>query len=322
MCGDSQTSLHKARGYIFQKKSKWQFHCHNCGAHSGFERFLNTIDVQLFSEYKLEKLRDTKPTELQVFENKFKKPSFIKDTPLKKLKKISQLHSDHPVKQYVQSRHIPNPYHAKLFFCDNFKQFTNELVPGKFDDSVHDESRLLIPFVNSDGKLHAYQGRSLNPKSKTKYITIVLDESIPKIYGLDTCNFNKTVYCFEGPIDAMFIPNSIACAGGDIISTLKNYPKDNIVICFDNEPRSIHTKEKIQKAIYNGYKVCIWPQNIEHKDINDMILAGLSPEFVKHIVDKNTYKDLSATLQLGRWSKAQSNKYNKSTQTEGIQRWQ
>ena len=102
----------------------------------------------------------------------------------------------------------------------------------------------------------------------------------------------------------MFVPNSIACAGGDLISCLKDYSKDNIVIVYDNEPRSKETKAKIQKAIYNGYKVCIWPDNLETKDCNDMILKGLSPDFIKHIIDQNTYKDLSATLQLARWSKA------------------
>lgn len=304
ICGDSHSNKFKARGYIFQKKTVWMFHCHNCNASLRFANFLKQIDVQLYNEYKLENLKDKVPTEIEIFEAKLKKPNFIKNTPLKLLKKISQLHADHPCKQYVVSRKIPNPYHAKLFFCENFKHFTNNLIPGKFENVEHDESRLLIPFINRNGDLHAYQGRSLNPKSKVKYITIVLNEQVPKIYGLDTCNFDKTVYCFEGPIDSMFIPNSIACAGGDLISCLEDYSKDNIVIVYDNEPRSKETKAKIQKAIYNGYKVCIWPDNLETKDCNDMILKGLSPDFIKHIIDQNTYKDLSATLQLARWSKA------------------
>jgi hypothetical protein len=53
----------------------------------------------------------------------------------------------------------------------------------------------------------------------------------------------------------------------------------------------------------NGYSVCIWPENMEHKDINDMILAGLSSEFIEHIIKTNTYKDLSAKVKLSQWSK-------------------
>jgi hypothetical protein len=52
-----------------------------------------------------------------------------------------------------------------------------------------------------------------------------------------------------------------------------------------------------------GYNVCIWPSNLEHKDINDMILAGLSTEFVEYIIRQNTYRDLSAKMALQNWSK-------------------
>jgi len=133
-----------------------------------------------------------------------------------------------------------------------------------------------------------------------------LNENVPKLYGLDTVDFNKTTYVMEGPIDSMFIPNSIATAGGDLVSALSNVQqscKSSLVIVYDNEPRSKDTIKKLDKAILNGYNVCIWPDNLDHKDINDMVLAGLSPEFIKHIIDTNTYKDLAAKMALTQWSK-------------------
>jgi hypothetical protein len=108
---------------------------------------------------------------------------------------------------------------------------------------------------------------------------------------------------FEGPLDAMFVPNSIATAGGDLVSTIKDFPKKNLVIVYDCEPRSKETVSKISKAINNGYNVCIWPTNFQHKDVNDAILAGLSSEFVKYIIDQNTYKDLPAIMTLNNWKK-------------------
>jgi hypothetical protein len=102
----------------------------------------------------------------------------------------------------------------------------------------------------------------------------------------------------------MFIPNSIATAGGDLVSSISSFPKDKLVIVYDNEPRSKETIKKLDKAILNGYNVCIWPDNLEHKDINDMFLAGLSSDFIKHIIDTNTYRDLAAKLALTKWSKA------------------
>jgi len=307
ICGDSSTSRSKARGYIYEKKGKMLFHCHNCNATSSVPNFIKMLDQTLYNEMQMEKLQDKKSPEqvdYEQFVKKMEKPVFMKMGPLKGLKKVSQLSADHRVKKFVENRRIPNPFHAVLFSCPNFKQYTNSLVPGKFDDSSieRDETRLLIPFMDSNKNVHAYQGRALGA-SAVKYITIILDESVPKVYGLDRANFDRTVYVVEGPIDSMFLPNSIATAGGDLVSAISSFPKDKLVIVYDNEPRSKETIKKLDKAILNGYNVCIWPDNLEHKDINDMFLAGLSSDFIKHIIDTNTYRDLAAKLALTKWSK-------------------
>jgi hypothetical protein len=275
----------------------------------GVPNFIKMLDQNIYNEMQMEKLQDKKSPEqisYDSFVEKMKKPVFLKSGPLKGLKKVSQLSPDHRVKKLVDSRKIPNPYHAKLFSCPNFKQFTNSIVPGKFDEESvkRDETRLLIPFFDKDKNLHAYQGRAV-VDSKVKYITIVVNDDVPKVYGLDTVNFDKTVYVVEGPIDSMFIPNSIATAGGDLVSalgSLQSY-KSSMVIVYDNEPRSRDTIKKLDKAIFQGYNICIWPDNLEHKDINDMVLAGLSSDFIKHIIDSNTYKDLAAKMALTKWSK-------------------
>ena len=308
LCGDSETSKSKARGYIYEKQGKSRFHCHNCGATMSVANFIKTVDQSVYNEMVLEKLKNNKSPEQKEFESfveKMKKPVFLKAGPLSRLKKVSQLSPNHPVKLLVDKRKIPTPYHAKLFACPNFFQFTNELLPGKFGENVlkNDETRLLIPFFTKDKKLHAYQGRSLNPNSKAKYITIVLDETVPKLYGLDTVNFEKKYYVFEGPIDSMFVENSIAAAGGDLYSVIPQAHKKNAVLVFDNEPRKKETISKLDKAIHQGYNVCIWPENLEHKDINDMILAGLSSDFIKYIIDQNTHRDLAAILTLKKWGK-------------------
>jgi len=309
ICGDSNTHRSKARGYIYDKKGKMIFHCHNCNATMAVPNFIKSIDQNLYNEFVMEKLKENKTPEqidLETFVDKMKKPVFMKEGPLKNLKKVSQLSPDHRVKKFVDSRKIPTPYHAKLFSCPNFKKFTNDLVPHKFTEEslAHDETRLLIPFFDKDKKVHAYQGRAVG-NSKIKYITIILDEFVPKVYGLDTVNFDKTVYVVEGPIDSMFIDNSIATAGGDLVSALSSLQssKSSMVIVYDNEPRSKDTIRKLDKAIMQGYNVVIWPENLEHKDINDMILAGMSSEFITHIMKTNTYRDLAAKLALTKWSK-------------------
>lgn len=306
-CGDSEKSQTKARAYIFEKQGKSAFHCHNCGATSSVSNLIKFLDINIYADMQLERLQGNKSpaqVDYEQFVDKMKKPAFLKSGPLKTLKKISQLSPDHPAKKFIEKRKIPNPYHAKLFHCPNFMHYVNTLIPNKFDEDAlkNDESRIIIPFFDENKNLHALQGRSLGDSS-AKYITIILDETKPKIYGLDTVDFKKPVYVFEGPIDSMFIGNGIAVAGGEMIAALKGYDKNNFVLVYDNEPRSRETRKKLDKAINNGYKVVIWPENLEHKDINDMILAGLSPEFIVHIMKSNTHKDLIASLELGRWSK-------------------
>jgi hypothetical protein len=307
LCGDSESHKNKARAYFYEKQGTMMFHCHNCTSTMAFVNFMKTIDVNLYNEYKLEKIKDNKTPEqldLEAFIGKMKKPLFLQSGPLKGLKKISQLNPEHSVKKFVDKRKIPNPYHAKMFSCPNFMNFVNGIIPDKFskESLEKDETRLLIPFFDKDKNVFAFQGRSLG-KSEPKYITIILDETKPKLFGLDTVDFSKIVYVFEGPIDSMFISNSIATAGGDLISSLGKMDKSKLVIVYDNEPRSRETIKKLDKAILNGYNVCIWPENFEHKDINDAVLAGLSSEFIEYIIKTNTHKDLKAKLALAKWSK-------------------
>jgi len=308
VCGDSDTDKKKARGYIYTKSSKTLFHCHNCTVTFGFDKFLKTIDYQLFSEYLVEKLKDQKTPQqldLEEFTAKMKKPVFLNAGPLKSLKKISQLNADHPAKIFISERLIPNPYHAKIFWCPKFYKWVNDIIPDKFSEESlkYDHGRVIIPFINKEKVMHSFQGRSLAGDPKIRYITIVNDETTPKVYGLDTVDFKKKTYVFEGPFDSMFLPNSIATAGGDLVSTIVDLPKDNLVVVYDNEPRSRETKNKLDKAILNGYSVCIWPSNLDHKDVNDMVLAGMSEDFIRYIIDTHTYRDLKAKLVLNTWSK-------------------
>ena len=166
ICGDSLTRKNLARGYIYEKKGKMLFHCHNCSATMSISNFVKMIDQGLYNEMVLEKIKENKTPEQEDYEQfveKMKKPVFMKMGPLKGLKKVSQLSPDHRVKRFVDARRIPTPYHAILFSCPNFKRYTNSLVPNKFDsDSIgNDELRLLIPFMDSNKNVHAYQGRAL-----------------------------------------------------------------------------------------------------------------------------------------------------------------
>jgi hypothetical protein len=145
--------------------------------------------------------------------------------------------------------------------------------------------------------MFGYQGRSMAPKAKIRYITIMLDDSKTKIFGMDRVNEDETIYVTEGPFDSMFLSNSIAMCGSDV--NLRN-TNLNLVYVFDNEPRNKEIVSKYIKTIDAGEHVVIWPQNIVEKDINEMVIAGHN---VQNMIESNTYKGLEAKLKLTEWKK-------------------
>ena len=167
-----------------------------------------------------------------------------------------------------------------------------------FDNLRQDSPRIIIPFRDKEGNLFGYQGRSLAPKAKLRYITIMLDEEHPKIFGLDKIKDDKPVYIVEGPFDATFLSNSVAMAGSD--ADVRTFGWNNYIWVFDNEPRNREIVARISKVIDRGDQVVIWPTKIQHKDINDMYLAGHD---VQTLVKSNIYQGLEATLKLNDWKK-------------------
>jgi hypothetical protein len=273
----------------------------------GLSWFIKTQDPTLYAEYLKDRmLEQGHKDETQEFVDKMKTPVFVKTTGLKDLKKVSQLKPEHPVKLYIQKRSIPSDTHHKLFLVKKFKEWVNTMLPEKFDEESlkTDEPRLIIPFLDKDKKLFGFQGRSFK-NTGVRYITIILDDEQPKIFGLDTMDPSKDIYVVEGPIDSLFLSNGIASAGGDLITPLQllDVQKQKFVVVYDNEPRNKHTIKHIEKAIDSGYRVCIWPTAMEQKDINDMVLAGYTIEKVKEIIDECTYSGPTAKLHLAIWRK-------------------
>ena len=183
-----------------------------------------------------------------------------------------------------------------MYFCENFKEWTNT-QKHTFDKVDKDEPRIIIPLIN-EGKIIGFQGRSLQKKSKIKYITIMLEEDAPKIYGLDRIKKGDRIYVTEGPFDSTFISNSIALCGAD--GDISKWVTGDIVWIYDNEPRNREIVSRIERTINNGARVVIWPKDIQEKDINDMFLSGLN---VQSVVESNIFSGLEAKLKFNTWKK-------------------
>jgi hypothetical protein len=299
ICGDSKKNPLKKRAYYFQQKDKIFMKCHNCGISKSISGLLSDLDPILKKEYDLEVFTEKNPKAVTAEVTK-KEEIETEDNPLKKIKKISQLHPDHLAKKYVVNRKIPYNQHYRLYYTDSFFSWTNSIIPDKFSSTKKDESRLIIPFFDKNKKMFGYQGRSLNPNAKVRYYTIMFGEN-DKVFGLDQVNFDDHVYVVEGPIDSLFLPNCLAMAGADLNTEMLD--KNRTTIIFDNEPRNQEILKRMRKYIDSGYTVCIWPSSVKQKDINDMILSGMNINKLLDIINENSYKELNAQLRFAMWSK-------------------
>ena len=297
-CGDSKKNKNRARGFFFRMKADMVFKCHNCGVGRTLTNFLKDMDVNLHDQYVMEKFKNGltgKGTTTPSPKFEFEKPKFKKSTSIN-LEKISELNITHPARQYLQNRKIKDL--DKFFYCPKFKEWTNKISQTQvFDDLKFDGPRIIIPLRDNDGTMFGFQGRSISPNEKLRYITIMLDESKPKIYGLDTVNSTEDVYVTEGPFDSHFLSNAIAMCGSDVDLSTLDY---QFIYAFDNEPRNREIVARIETTIERGDKVVIFPRDVHEKDINDMVLAGRD---VKRMIESNVYQGLEAKLKLNTWKK-------------------
>ena len=289
ICGDSKKNKNKTRGYIYSVKANTNFKCHNCGASMSFNNFLKQVDPAIHKQYTMEKFKSGHTGRNFVAEEpvlEFEAPKFKKNLNLPKA-------SEHPRSEgYLTARKL-DP--EKFYYAENFKQFANS-IKHTFDDTKHDEDRIIIPLYYQKN-LIGFQGRSIdfNP---VKYITVMLKDDAPKIYGLDNIRTDAPVYVTEGPFDSTFIRNAVAMCGAD--ADISKWGISDPVWIYDNEPRNREILSRISKTIDSGAKVVIWPSGIDDKDINDMVVSGLD---VQSVIESNTYSGLEAKLKFTTWKK-------------------
>ena len=291
ICGDSKKHKNKARGYFYQVKTNTNFKCHNCGASLSLNNFLKQIDSTLHKQYTLEKFKEGHAggrnfvVEEPKFE--FKQPVFRKGLDLPKASDVTV------AKEYLEKRKL-DP--SKFYFTNKFKQWTNT-QKKTFDTIGRDESRIIIPMYDENRNLIGFQGRSLGPNS-VKYITVMINDDAPKIYGLDTIETEKPIYILEGPFDSPLVENSVAMCGSDI--DIGSFGWSDYIWVFDNEPRNREIVNRISKTIDRGDKIVIWPSTVTEKDVNDMTMSGHN---VMNLLESNTYSGLKAKIKFNNWKK-------------------
>ena len=269
-------------------------------------KLIEHVDSNLHKEYVLERYKEgltsngrgdkTPGAGIKTPKFDFKKPVFKKSL---NLESFAQLEKSHPAVKFLSDRMISEKLWNDIYFSPKFFEYVNGQVKDKFPSLDGDHPRMVIPFRTEGGEVFAFQGRAFGDEPQ-KYITIILDDEHPKIFGLDRVNKEHTIYVVEGPIDSLFLENCIAVAQSDL--RVPQF-KENAVLVPDNEPRNVQVCKQIERCIEEGYSVVIWPQGIKEKDINDMVLSGMTAGEIQNIIHTNTHKGLQAKTVFNSWKR-------------------
>ena len=311
-CGDSQKNIYKSRGYHFVKDQSFIYKCHNCGKTTSSVNFLKENFPTIHREYLKEFLSEKghKPKRKMPPADKFKftpradilnkSESKNRDSSLKAIAFLASEKAE--ARKYLLDRKVPEYAMKDIWFVPHAQ--TLHLLSNKYTDRVlGNDPRIVLPFYDENGKLVGVSGRAIN-NSPLRYLTMRFQDDVPLIFNLNSVDRTKTIYVTEGPIDSLFLPNGIAVAGSDFKKIPEDI-KDNAILVYDNEPRNKQIIKKMEEVIDLGYRVCIWNDKriTEYKDINEMIMGGLSESEVVDIINSNTVYGLSAKLQLMEYKK-------------------
>lgn len=311
ICGDS-SNKRKAKAYIYEREDRFFYHCHLCGYSRTFYKFLEEFDPTLHAEYVLQRMEEEgrgPRSEREHIAIKSQDTSAIIAQKQDKawldslFPRLSDLPIKSPFLKYARMRQIPETAYPFLYACDNTKDL-EQLNPDKYKTLDYGDPRIVFPGFDKDGVLLGVTARSIN-NSPLRYVAISTQERMPVIFGLNTLETSRQAYVVEGPLDRLFLPNALA-AGGSALKRVREFVNlDKTIFCFDNTPRAPAIIKIMKLCLLGGFTLCIWPNSLIHKDINEMILAGFTSESIVKLIESNAAKGLGGLVQLETWAKVQ-----------------
>lgn len=277
LCGDSKKKKKKHRGWILKNKLPWMYYCHNCFQAIPVEHWMRLHFNSYYNDYMKEVFKiDTGIVKIESSPPPAPKPKFVEQEyderkDVQYFKPI--LSSDDPL--FVKARDVcerrmipPNIWH-KWFVC----------IDG---DTVF-RKRLVIPYIDNEGKIYSYQCRSLNGEEPKYLSRINCDDNIYNLYNVD---IEKPVVILEGVIDSLFIENSVACTGLKIHDERLKKIKHRYFL-LDNDHAGRKMSLELLKMGEYAFKWkpflrdCGVDPNAEKDDVNDFIMKTKRTTIIK-----------------------------------------
>ena len=295
ICGDSKKDNKKARGNIYSSdKGIIKYKCFNCNAGPmSISEFLRTVDINTYQHYRMDFYNKKTKKDKNNSTNfpKIKLPKFEKN-------EFNSAWDDNNASSYLESRNVPQD--KKIFFHKNFTKWTKEKLKRDIAFIPKEDPRVILEARGKKKEIIGYIGRTIS-NSTLRYNNVKVNKNYPNlVFGLDNINNNTPIKVVEGAFDSLFLENSIAISSSALPSATNYFNKEQLILIYDNEPRSREITSIMSKSINQGFKVVIWPNRVKEKDINEMVNSGIK---VEEIIAKNTFKGLEAKLNFNQWVK-------------------
>ena len=307
VCGDSQKSKVKRRGFAEKHRTKDILHCycHNCNFSGSLSYLLKQINQSLFQDYcktRIEEKIKSKPIDWVAAVEETKRIVLKKELVLEESELLQNATKVPEALEYLLSRKVLKNLCPEIYYTKFFKTFINTYIGGKYANTQNDTPRIVFPILSRSRKLLGYQGRAISPSERLRYLTVKLEDSATLCYGMERLDENFPVYFVEGIFDALSIENGIAMLSSALNMTFveENFKSDSVWI-FDNERRN---KEILcnYKAIANldDYGIFFWPSQ-EFKDLNEMRMKYTRDEIMETVRENTVYGKLMKKIKLAAW---------------------
>ncbi len=281
-CNEGKSYGKKKRAYII-KKEDYRFFCHNCQVAKPFKWFLKDMDESLFKQYFIESRDAVLSDFLKPNKKNDKKAEEVDDTVYMEFDKhfLPVINISVAI-DYLKKRKIPKNAWDDIWWY---------IPPANSEVKVPFENAIIFPF-RKNGKIYGFSSRSI--EGKTFHIHLANDKNI-KIFNYYNVNRFLDVFIFESIIDSLYMDNSIALNGATASKKLLSEFKSPVFV-FDNDKTGI---EKAKKKVEDGHKVFIMPKELKRfKDINELIVAGVTPYQVKKLILSNIFSGKEALVRL------------------------
>lgn len=281
-CGDSTSDIRKKRGNLYWESLS--FHCFNCSKHRDLDAFLRDFDNGFEGEQRLslvnflrERATYSVPKTLDFY--LFQKINEIAVTKAELFSALGLYSINQDTRRaypYLQSRLLT---HRLENFGFNPKKQTLYIFNYNSDKTkvIGYQTRYL---GESSAKYLSYNLFKIREKLNLPPIEMSENEKdsinrISMLFGIMQLDLSRVFTIFEGPIDSMFMKNSLALTG--VSKTTFNFDElDSVRYMLDNDYEG---KRKMTEKLKMGKKVFMWRKFIEEnrlsrhkiKDLNDLV---------------------------------------------------